>query len=192
MRRFTRTVALLGVFALGAVLASCDSAEQLAAPQTSAAFAKTSGTAQRLYTSDARSTIIGLSATAEIGKSGGSLTILDNNATVVELVVRGGTVQKPTTFTATITDNFVVELAATSVGSATLNDVGGRGFRKPVYLRLNVKYINCTVPLEQMAIAELTANNRLIPVNSWSERAAEGMFLVGELPHFSGWVPISD
>ena len=125
-----------------------------------------------------------------ITPAGGALQLGDHR-----LEVPKGSVHQATVFTMqVIDDGFIrVELTATKNGSTDKNDVGRRGFAKPVVLTLSYKDAAENVDpasLRTVWLKDGTADGDLVPVPSQVDGRAKK--IISRLSHFSGYGVATD
>lgn len=123
-------------------------------------------------------------ASAVIGESGGVLRVSGHR-----LTIPGGAVKQATTFTIrALQDGRVgVKMIATAVGSTVENDIGSKGFWKPLELRMDYT---------QVTESGLDSNKYLVGYDkkdgsyeaqkSWVD--GQNRWLFGEVKHFSEYV----
>lgn len=182
MRRIARLF-LLAPVSLALAFVACENTANFTAPsdQPTAQFAAKNSPKRAL------AVVAGGHGEAILDARGGTIVVEgDDPADIIAILeVPAGTVRKNTTFTIDISDDYLVELTATSDHSLETNDVGHTGFKKGILLYFNRSHILDT---GNLGVAEVKTNGQLLIVDSFHD----GMWLVGILKHFSGYSPISD
>ena len=121
------------------------------------------------------------SASAWIDGSGGSVNIGPHH-----LTVPAGAVSGRTLFAMKLSNpaDVVIDLTATSEGSATVNDVGARGFATPVSLRIKYGVMDWTNE-SSLTVVWLRPDGVLEPVPSVVNTSYK--WVTGSIDHFSGY-----
>lgn len=130
--------------------------------------------------------VVGSVGEALIGPVGGTLAV-DNH----EVVVPAGAVSNPTEFSMVVLDGRVIEVDLTATDPETGDDVGGKGFKRPVQLSLS--YADARVKkrdIDDLVIVRLHEDGTREVLPSTVNR--ETQQVTAELDHFSRYALCSN
>jgi hypothetical protein len=135
------------------------------------------------------------SASAWIGRDGGMVVVAgglkDGKPTMHGVYVREGTVNKPTLFTVKRLGGNQVGVrldARTQSRNGTWTDVGGKGFRKPVYLFMTYAWATNVTDPSRLVILYDPEDGKAHEKTRSQVILDTNLFVTAELEHFSKYV----
>jgi len=186
--RSSRIVRVLAAVLLTMSLSACEQG-RVAEPELDAQFSSAGSNRSNGNGKRASRQVERVSSESGVARGdanrGHSLTLSVGGTT---LFVPTGAVRQATDFSMTVQPGsyFAIELTATKRASSSLNDVGQRGFAKPLTLCLSRSDANIT-DASAVSIAEMV-NGQFLKVPT----TVTPSHVCGELRHFSGYTMVED